>query len=58
MDNSLFFFTRDISQAYLQSETSVQRPIFVRRPSPVTLPEGGILQVDRPLNGIPEAGLH
>lgn len=58
MDNNLTLFTRDISQAYVQSETRTQRPIFVRPPSQLNIPRGTVLRVERPLYGIPEAGLH
>lgn len=58
IESSLTFFTRDVSQAYVQAETSTQRAIFVRPPSTLNLPSDTVLRVNRPLYGIPEAGLH
>ena len=57
-DPSFRFFYRDISQAYLQSETAIQRPIFIRPPPELGLRDGELLRVARPLYGIPEAGMH
>ena len=57
MVSDLQFFTQDISQAYVQSETRTQRAIFVRPPSILHLPPGTLLRVDLPLYGIPEAGI-
>lgn len=42
----------------MQSETNTQRPIFVRPPATINLPKGVLLRIERPLYGIPEAGLH
>lgn len=58
MDDQLQFFTRDVSQAYVQAETSTQRQIFVRPPASLNFPSETLLQVQKPLYGIPEAGLH
>ena len=57
-DPSFRLFSRDVSQAYLQSETTIQRPIYVRPPPEIGLPEGRLFRVARPLYGIPEAGMH
>lgn len=51
-------FTRDISQAYTQSTSTISRPIYVRAPKILTIPSGMLLRVDRPLYGLPEAGMH
>ena len=57
-DPSFRFFCRDVSQAYLQSETSIQQQIYVRPPPELGLDQGHLLRVARPLYGIPEAGVH
>lgn len=49
---------RDISQAYTQSETEVMRRVYVRPPKEYGLPTGVLLRVDKPLYGLPEAGVH
>lgn len=58
MDSALVFFTHDVSQAYVQSETSTQRPTYVRPPETLKLPYNKLLSVDRSLYGIFEADLH
>ena len=50
-------YTRDISQAYVQSTTNLARQLFVKPPKDVNLGDN-ILQVVRPLYGVPEAGTH
>lgn len=51
-------YLRDISQAYTQSSTTLQREIFIRAPSEMKLPHGTILRIEKPLYGIAEAGNH
>lgn len=51
-------YLRDISEAYVQSTTSLTRKFFVRSPIDIELPPGTIWLVKRPLYGIPEAGNH
>ena len=55
-------FLRDISQAYVQSTTLLNRDFYVRAPKEVSdvlhLDESRILKVIKPLYGIPEAGNH
>lgn len=48
---------RDISQAYVQSTSKLNRTIYVRPPPGTDLGDN-LLQVIRPLYGIPEAGTH
>lgn len=48
---------RDISQAYVQSKSSLVRPFFVKLPVGADL-GGNILKINRLLYGIPEAGNH
>ena len=50
--------TRDISQAYTQSETPVARDIYAHAPPELGLAPHQILKVVRPLYGLPEAGTH
>jgi hypothetical protein len=51
---------RDISQAYVQSKSSLAREFLLRLPTELKhrYPEGTILRVMKPLYGIAEAGLH
>ncbi len=51
---------RDISQAYVQSETHLNRLIFAYLPQPIRhmYPEGTIMRILKPLYGIAEAGTH
>lgn len=58
IDQSFTFFTRDVSQAYVQSTTPVQRPIFIRPPTSLKLSKDILFRVKKPLYGLPEAGVH
>ena len=49
---------RDISQAYVQSTSTINREIFVKPPKELSLNNGELLKVVRPLYGLPEAGTH
>jgi hypothetical protein len=51
-------YLRDITQAYVQSKTPLNRQFFIRPPSELDLPERSILKVIKPLYGVPEAGAH
>jgi hypothetical protein len=51
-------YLRDISQAYVQSNTYLSRDIFIRPPLELNLQPGTILRVIKPLYGVPEAGNH
>lgn len=53
-------FLRDISQAYTQSDTELQRIVLLRLPKELRgrFPEGTMLRVVKPLYGIAEAGVH
>jgi hypothetical protein len=53
-DASLYL--RDISQAYVQSNTRLNRDFFVRPPRELELEEGLILKVVKPLYSVLEAG--
>ncbi|KAI0991789.1 hypothetical protein K3495_g16398, partial [Podosphaera aphanis] len=54
----LSIFTRDITQAYIQSTTSLARNIFVTPPKELNQPRNILLKVLKPLYGIAEAGTH
>jgi len=54
----LVLYSRDITQAYVQSLTTLNRDFFIRPPPDLGLQPGSILQVLKPLYGIPEAGNH
>ena len=49
---------RDITQAYVQSETSLIREFYVEPPSEMGLSNNVVLKVMKPLYSIPEAGNH
>jgi hypothetical protein len=55
-------YLRDISQAYVQSTTNLNREFYVRPPrelqNELGLGEDAVLQVLKPLYGVPEAGNH
>ena len=51
-------YTRDITQAYIQSHTDLERDVYIRAPKELGLQPGFVLKVVRPLYGIPESGLH
>jgi hypothetical protein len=53
-------YVRDITQAYIQSTTFLNRPIFAQPPKEIVhkYPKGTIMVVRRPLYGIPESGTH
>lgn len=58
MREDLKFFTRDVTQAYVQSKTSTQRAIYVRHPTKLGIPFEKLLCVIRPHYGISQAGRH
>jgi hypothetical protein len=55
-------YLRDISQAYVQSTTTLNRKFYVRPPKELvtllSLSKDSVLQVVKPLYGVPEAGNH
>jgi hypothetical protein len=55
-------YLRDISQAYVQSTTSLNREFYVRPPKEIIdqlgIDRTAILKVVKPLYGVPEAGNH
>jgi hypothetical protein len=57
-NRSVSLYLRDISQAYVQSSTHLNRDFFIRPPPELGLHEGLILKVIKPLYGVPEAGNH
>ena len=56
--SSMNMYTRDITQAYIQSHTQLERDVYIRAPKEMELPPGYIIKVVKPLYGIPESGLH
>lgn len=58
IEGDLKLFIQDVSQPYVQAETTTQRPIFVRPLFVVDLPENKLFWVDRPLYGLPKSWLH
>jgi hypothetical protein len=55
-ENGLYL--RDITQAYTQSTTKLNRDFYVRPPKNVSQWEGFYLKIVKPLYGVPEAGNH
>jgi hypothetical protein len=51
-------YLRNITQAYVQSKTPLNRQFFIRPPSELNLSKDSILRVVKPLYGVPEAGAH
>jgi hypothetical protein len=51
-------YLRDITQAYVQSNTPLNRKFFIRPPPELDLPKDSILRVVKPLYGVPEAETH
>jgi hypothetical protein len=55
-------YLRDISQAYVQSTTELNREFFIKPPRELAehlkLNKGAVLKVLKPLYGVPEAGNH
>jgi len=56
-------YLRDISQAYVQSTTKLNRPFYVRPPEELSNilginSQNAVLKVVKPLYGVPEAGNH
>ena len=51
-------YTRDITQAYIQSHTELEREVYIKAPPELGLAPGYVLKVVKPLYGIPESGLH
>jgi hypothetical protein len=51
-------YIRDISQAYLQSTSTLTRPVYLEAPPEMGLNEDELLLAKKPLYGVPESGLH
>lgn len=50
-------YTRDITLAYVQSHTPLERDVYIRTPTELGLGPGQVLKVVKPLYGNPESGL-
>lgn len=51
-------FRRDVTEAYVQSETKFALPVYIQPPPKMVLTRGTVWRVVKPLYGIPESGLH
>lgn len=51
-------YSRNVTQAYIQSTTSLDHDVFIRAPLELETTSGEVLQVVKPLYSIPEPGLH
>jgi hypothetical protein len=49
---------RDVSTAFLQSDSTISRRVYMFPPPEMGLPPESLLRVVRPLYGLPEAPLH
>jgi hypothetical protein len=58
LDDNMHLYLRDISQAYVQSTTNLNREFYVRPPQELEIDKDSILKVLKPLYGVPEAGNH
>ncbi len=54
----LNIFLRDITQAYVQSATALNKEFFIQPPLKLGLPNTTVLKVIKPLYGVLEAGAH
>ena len=51
-------YIRDILQANIQSESNLERPVYLEPPKEMQLTGNQVLLAKKPLYGIPESGLH
>jgi hypothetical protein len=51
-------YVRDISQAYTQSRSALERDVYLVPPPEMDIDDGMLLKCLKPLYGVPEAGLH
>jgi hypothetical protein len=62
MQEELGLYLRDISQAYMQLTTALNRDFYIKPPQELAqqlnLKQGSILRVIKPLYSIPEARNH
>ena len=57
-EKDTILYTRDITQAYLQSHSSLERCIYLKPPLELNLSDEFVLRAIKPLYGLPESGLH
>jgi hypothetical protein len=60
LPRGISIYLRDITQAYIQAQTPLNRSILANLPTELKpkYPSGTIMELIKPLYGIPEAGLH
>ena len=62
MGDTTGLYLRDISQAYVQSTTALNRDFYIKPPrelaQQLNIEQSSILRVVKPLYGVPEAGNH
>lgn len=51
-------FSRDITQVYIQINSTVERLVFIEAPHELWMPPKTALKVMKPLYGISESSLH
>jgi hypothetical protein len=57
-EKAVSLYLRDITQAYVQSNTHLNRDFYVRPPKELGLKDGLLMRIIKPLYGVPEAGNH
>jgi len=57
-EKAVSLYLRDITQAYVQSNTHLNRDFYVRPPKELRLKDGLLMRIIKPLYGVPEAGNH
>lgn len=55
-DDRMEVISRNVLQAYVQSETNFQRPVYVKLPITLGFSHNTFFKVNRPLYGLPESG--
>ncbi len=51
-------WTRDVTQAFVQSKSELRRPVYMRPPKEMQVPSGQVVKVVKPLYGVPESPMH
>jgi hypothetical protein len=58
LQKTVSLYLRDITQAYVQSNTHLNRDFFVCPPQELGLKDGLTMRIIKPLYGVPEVGNH
>lgn len=55
---NMTLFKREVIKVCVQSQTALERPVYIRPPAELNLPAEVVLKVVKPMYGIPESGFH